>query len=403
MYYCAQDLIEYLLSTTGGGVQDSEHRALRAAAANGYRDVVMNHDWCYYDTTMAIRGDEFLKNEQSQPFEILLPKNCKNVDMMVAPDRTTPCCCCTLQEYNRLLSYDAGPGSTIFWTIKPDDIYPDRNKLMLGGRQPPVYTDGEYLLTYRRKASELRYFGYEKQCRDADVIPEGCVIRWGAPTQYPEGPYGIHPFVAEAISGRPETLSGTPPAGGRTVYSDFLDIAPYMYSAMLSACEVWYARLAGRNVEGALTVHMRDMKLAMEQDGMNPMSGRRTYNYRYPEGMEMPYASTGTARSLGYYSAEQGDTGTNINPSGGSPNNQDPDNPSNFLTTDKPHSLGYFGPPMEKDEPWLSPEEVSYYGGKCPTNLSSVKVGDYRIDKNNRKWVFVGGDPKKSENWGIEE
>ena len=381
---------------------DSEHRA-SSSRANGYRDVVMNHDWCYYDTTMAIRGDEFLKNEQSQPFEILLPKNCKNVDMMVAPDRTTPCCYCTLQEYNRLLSYDTGPGSTIFWTIKPDDIYPDRNKLMLGGRQPPVYTDGEYLLTYRRKASELRYFGYEKQCRDAEVIPEGCVIRWGAPTQYPEGPYGIHPFVAEAISGRPETLSGTPPAGGRTVYSDFLDIAPYMYSAMLSACEVWYARLAGRNVEGALTVHMRDMKLAMEQDGMNPMSGRRTYNYRYPEGMEMPYASTGTARSLGYYSAEQGDTGTNINPSGGTPNNQDPDNPSNFLTTDKPHSLGYFGPPMEKDEPWLSPEEVSYYGGKCPTNLSSVKVGDYRIDKNNRKWVFVGGDPKKSENWGIEE
>ena len=403
MYYAAQDLIEYLLSTTGGGVQDSEHRALRAAAANGYRDVVMNHDWCYYDTTMAIRGDEFLKNGQSQPFEILLPQNCKNVDMMVAPDRTTPCCYCTLQEYNRLLSYDTGPGSTIFWTIKPDDIYPDRNKLMLGGRQPPIYTDGEYLLTYRRKAAELRYFGYEKQCRDADAIPAGCVIRWGSPTQYPEGPYGIHPFVAEAISGRPETLSGTPPAGGRTVYSDFLDIAPYMYSAMLSACEVWYARLAGRNVEGALTVHMRDMKLAMEQDGMNPMSGRRTYNYRYPEGMEMPYASTGTARSLGYYSPEQGDTGTNINPSGGTPNNQDPDNPSNFLTTDKPHSLGYFGPPMEKDEPWLSPEEVTAYGGKCPTNLSSVKVGDYRIDKNNRKWVFVGGDPKKSENWGIEE
>jgi hypothetical protein len=176
-----------------------------------------------------------------------------------------------------------------------------------------------------------------------------------------------------------------------------------MYSAMLSACEVWYARLAGRNVEGALTVHMRDMKLAMEQDGMNPMSGRRTYTYRYPEGMEMPYASTGTARRLGYYSSESDDTGTDINPGGGTPNNSDQNNPNNFLTTDKTHSLGYFGPPMEKDEPWLSPQEVSWYGGKCPTNLSSVKVGDYRIDKNNRKWVFVGGDPKKPENWGIEE
>ena len=384
-------------------MQDSEHRALRAAAANGYRDVINQVDWNYHDSTIVIPGEEFLKNGQDQPFEVLLPADCKNVDMMVAPDRTTPCCYCTLQEYNRLLSYDTGPGSTIFWTVTKDSKYPDRNKLMLGGRQPPIYTDGEYLLTYRRKPTDLRYFGYEKACRDADTIPAGCVIRWGSPTQYPEGPYGIHPFVAEAISGRPETLQGTPPPGGRTVFSDYLDISPTMYSAMLSACEVWYARLAGRNVEGALTVHMRDMKLAMEQDGMNPMSGRRTYTYRYPEGMEMPYASTGIARSIGYYSAEQGDTGTNINPSGGTPNNQDPDNPSNFLTTDKPHSLGYFGPPMEKDEPWLSPEEVSAYGGKCPTNLSSVKVGDYRIDKNNRKWVFVGGDPKKSENWGIEE
>ena len=405
MLYCAQDLIEYMMATTGGGVQDSEHRALRAAAANGYRDVINHVDWNYHDSSVAIPGEEFLKNTQDayeQPFEMLLPEDCKNVDMLVAPDRTTPCCYCTLQEYNRLLAYDTGPGSTIFWTVTKDSKYPDRNKLMLGGRQPPIYEDGEYLLTYRRKPKDLRYFGYEKACRDADVIPAGCVIRWGSPTQYPEGPYGIHPYVAEAISGQPDTLQGEPPAGGRTVFSDYLDISPTMYSAMLSACEVWYARLAGRNVEGALTVHMRDMKLAMEQDGMNPMSGRRTYTYRYPEGMEMPYASTGIARRLGYYSPEQNDTGTNINPSGGTPNNTYPDSPNDYLTTDKTHAIGYGGPPLEVDEPWLSPQEVKWYGGKSPDNLSRVKVGDYRIDKSNRKWVFVGGDPKKPENWGIE-
>ena len=141
-----------------------------------------------------------------------------------------------------------------------------------------------------------------------------------------------------------------------------------MYSAMLSACEVWYARSAGRNVEGALTVHMRDMKLAMEQDGMNPMSGRRTYTYRYPEGMEMPYASTGTGQDALDIIHRTRRYGHKHQSQWWYSNNQDPDNPSNFLTTDKPHSLGYFGPPMEKDEPWLSPEEVSYYAGKCPTN-----------------------------------
>ena len=93
---------------------------------------------------------------------------------------------------------------------------------------------------------------------------------------------------------------------------------------------------------------------------------------------------------------------TNINPSGGSPNNTDPNRSPDFLTTDKPHSIGHSGPPLEVDEPWLSPAEVSMYGGKSPDNLSGVKVGSYRIDKNNRKWVFIGGDPKKPENWGIE-
>ena len=78
MLYCAQDLIEYLMATTGGGVQDSEHRALRAAAANGYRDVINHVDWNYHDSSVAIPGEEFLKNTQdayAQPFEMLLPED----------------------------------------------------------------------------------------------------------------------------------------------------------------------------------------------------------------------------------------------------------------------------------------------------------------------------------------
>ena len=73
MYYCAQDLLN-IFCLPRVVVCRIGTSWLRAAAANGYRDVVMNHDWCYYDTTMAIRGDEFLKNEQSQPFEILLQR-----------------------------------------------------------------------------------------------------------------------------------------------------------------------------------------------------------------------------------------------------------------------------------------------------------------------------------------
>lgn len=305
MYIAAQDIIEYLLATTGGGVQDSEHRALRAAAANGYRDLVHAHDWKWHASSITIPAGAL----STPPYEFLLPADCKNVDALVAPDRTTPCVYTTPQEYLRLLSYDTSPGSTIWWTVAKSDTHPDRMKLMLGGRTAPVYPTDAYLLSYRRKPPPLRYMGYEKICRDGSPAPAGSVRRYGTASQFPEGPYGIHPFTAEEIVGRSDSLIGTPPADARTVFSDALDIGEYMLSALLSGAEVWYSRLTGKNVEGAMTIHARDTRLAMEQDGAAPFSGRRTHVLRYPENIEMPYASTGTARTLGYYSPSQPDGG----------------------------------------------------------------------------------------------
>lgn len=306
MYLAAQDIIEYLLATTGGGAQDSEHRALRAAAANAYRDLIYGHDWEWHNSSVVIPAGAL----SAPPYEFLLPADCKNVDSIVAPDRTTPCVYVTHQEYLRLLSYDTSPGSTIWWTIVRSEAHPDRMKLLLGGRSAPVYETDEYLLSYRRKPQPLRYMGYEKICRDGSPAPVGTVRRYGTATQYPEGSYGTHPFTAEEIVGVPGTLTGAPPNNARTVFSDALDIGEHMMSALLSGSEMWYARLAGKNVEGAMTVHARDMRMAMEQDGAAPFSGRRTRVIRYPEGVEMPYASTGTARALGYYSPSAPDGGS---------------------------------------------------------------------------------------------
>jgi hypothetical protein len=308
MYLCAQDVIEYLLATTGGGVQDSEHRALRAAAANAYRDLINAHDWKWHASSLTIPAGVL----STPPYEFLLPSDCKNVDAIVPPDRTTPCVYTTHQEYLRLLSYDTSPGSTIWWTVAKSEKHPDRMKLLLGGRSAPVYPTDSYLLSYRRKPLPIRFMGYEKTCRDGTAPPSGTVRRFGTATQFPEGPYGIHPFTAEEIVGVTGTLVGTPPENAKTVFSDSLDIGDYMLSALLSGAEVWYARLSGKNVEGAMTVHARDMRLAMEQDGVAPFSGRRTHVLRYPENLEMPYSSTGTARALGYYSPSPQDGGNII-------------------------------------------------------------------------------------------
>jgi hypothetical protein len=305
MYLCAQDIIEYLMATTGGGVQDSEHRALRAAAGHAYRDVVNHRDWSWHASGLEIPASAML----AAPGGYTLPADCKNVDALVAPDRTTPCVYTTYQEYLRLLSYDTSPGSTIWWTLVKSDAHPDRMKLLLGGRTIPLYAEDAYLLSYRRKPPPLRYMGYEKACRDSSAPPQGVVLRHGTATSYPEGPYGVHPFTAEEIVGVSGSRVGVPPANARTVFSDQLDIAEYMMSAVLSGAEAWYARLTGKNVEGAMTVHSRDMRLAMEQDSSAPFSGRRRGVIRYPENVEMPYSSSGTARTLGYYSPSAPDGG----------------------------------------------------------------------------------------------
>jgi len=309
MYHACQDIIEYLMTTTGGGAQDSEHRALRSAAGNAYRDLINVRDWAWYNSAVSLDSDE-LKNAG----RVILPADCKNVDALIPPDRSTPCVFVNLKEYLQLMEYDSSAGSTIWWTVRPSGEVPGSLDLLIGGREPPIYENQPYVITYRRSPPPLRYMGYEKGCRDQTINPDGCVRRYGTPTNFPEGPHGIHPFTAEEIIGQPGSLVGNPPVGARTVVSDYLDIGDYMLSALLSGAEAWYARLTGKNVEGAMTVHNRDLRLAMEVDGLAPMSGRRRDGYRYPEGVEMPYAATATARAMGYYSPSGPDTGTLTNP-----------------------------------------------------------------------------------------
>lgn len=424
MLYTAQDAMEYMLATTTGGTQDSEHRALRAAIGNGYRDVIQHKDWACHDTSVDIPAVNFLPDPMkvpsapenvNGPYSHRLPADCKNVDAMIAPDRTTPCCYCTLQEYERLRAYDTSPGSTIFWTVVPDDQNPAFNRLLIAGRGFSLYEGDTYTLTYRSKPEPLRYFGYEKVCRNSSwaEIPVGKVVRYGTATTYPEGPYGIHPFTTEIIKqGTLEAPTGPEYDGKKYIFTDRMDVTDYMWTACLSAAEVWYARLTGKNVEGALTIYSRDMRLAMEQDGLAPFSGRRTYVLRYPENMEMPYASTGTARSLGYYSPEAQDTGTNINPTAGTPNDT-------YMTSDKPHSIGYAGPPKEttyKVVNGVKYNQTAEVDGKTvgadkatfvdptgtPDQLRKLAPGSFKIDKRGDKWVLQDGDPTDPSSWKKE-
>lgn len=310
MYYCAQDIIEYLMASVGGGAQDSEHRLLRQAAHHGYRDVVYARDWRWHETAHEL-GDP-VGGTDGKAFP--LPVGVRNIDALVPPDRSIESAYVTNQEYLRLEAYPSSYGDTVFYTVMPDPVFRSRWRLMIAGRPTSVDASRQYLVSYRRKPEPLRYMGYEKQSRDGSLDgtnAAGAVRRYGTVEKYPEGPAGVYPFTAEEILGVEGSLVGEPPEGAKTAVSDRLDISEAMFSAVLSGSEVWLARLQGRNVEGAMTVHARDMRMAMEADALNPMSGRRHNVTRQPEGIQIPFSGhTSTARDMGYYSPSQPDTGT---------------------------------------------------------------------------------------------
>lgn len=85
------------------------------------------------------------------------------------------------------------------------------------------------------------------------------------------------------------------PAKTKYAITDVIDASPQMYTAMLSASEMWYARIAGKPADAAMAMFNRDLRIAMENDVVSPRSGRNQ-NTWYP-----------TPRSMGWHSTLRAD------------------------------------------------------------------------------------------------
>lgn len=310
MYYCAQDVIEYLMASVGGGAQDSEYRMLRAAVGNAYRDLVQAREWKWHEAESSLPEADADSDGKS----FTLPAGVTSIDALVPPDRTTSTAYITLNEYIRMESYPSSYGDTIYWTLTHSQKQPGQYLLLIAGRPSSVNASrhDEYFYTYRRKPGPIRYMGFERICRDNSLTAAtapGAVKRYGTQANFPDGHNGLNSHTAEEILGLAGSLIGSPPEGAKTVISDRIDVAPYMMSALLSGAESWLARLQGKNVEGALSVYARDMRLAMEADAVASIAGRRKVLSRHPENAPIPYSGTAsTPRTLGYYSPSQPDT-----------------------------------------------------------------------------------------------
>lgn len=292
--YLANDVIQYLLDTVGGGAQDGEHRVLRQSLAHAYRDLVVARDWRWYAT-----HDQLIIDRRY--VEHLLPWGVQSVDSFELHDSMvwdmlgkyiTP------RDFQRLYDSDWNELISVVWTIDKDPVAMDRYRIRIlcGGG----YTPGTATLTYRRRPRDLRLTGFEPRSRQGTVDWQGVDVRGsnsafsnqmlgavirvsGDPKYAPESLTGITPYIAEGViysvpssdkllafsEAGHQTILGT-----RYIISDFLDISPGMYSALLSGSEYWAARLLGKNIDGAYALYGRDLRLAFENDEVAVLTGR---------------------------------------------------------------------------------------------------------------------------------
>lgn len=290
MFFTAQDVVEYLFASVGGGAQDGEHRAVREAVFRGYQEVVSAREWRFHITegsvTMVDGVTDYALPDDMFSMDSLIPQHRLAIATFVSP-----------YEWKQLDVTRLALGQPMFWTVmrSQDPATFDKWRLKIAGRP----SNGEVMhYTYRRKPRALRFTGYEPASRIGTVnvtgtavegtrtmfAPEmaGAAIRIGTSASHPEGLSGLAPYrqqhkIASVQGEAGMTLAGAATAVSSVKYAvtDILDIADHMYQAVLSCSEQWYARLQGKNVEGAIGVYQRDLRLAFEQDAIAPISGQR--------------------------------------------------------------------------------------------------------------------------------
>jgi hypothetical protein len=154
--------------------------------------------------------------------------------------------------------------------------------------------------TYRRTARPIRYSGHEAALRQGTLARStttvtgtgtafssamvGSVLRIGDTTNIPGPIESLTPWVSEAkitavASATSLTTDASSTVASTTKYliTDPLDLAPHMHGAMDSACDYWLARIRGTGEDKAFQLYQRDLRLAMEQDQLAPLSGRSRY------------------------------------------------------------------------------------------------------------------------------
>jgi hypothetical protein len=291
--YTTQDCLHYLLDSTGGGAQDGENRLLRQAIFSAYRDIINARDWRWHFTTaeVPLLGMGTISRHT-------LPWGVHSIDAFMLPITGIVAEYLEPVEWNRLIHSVFANRTRICWSVLPSTLVPDCYDLVIYNGWA---NDQCVSVSYRRRPRDLRFTGTETAARTGTVswsgdvvdgtgtsfnnLMVGSVIRVSSdPTKYPEPLTGMNSYSDEGLINAVDSTSRVHawspagklsyPAGTKFVVSDYIDLAPTAYTALLSCAEMWMARLMGRNIDGATGIYGRDLRLAFEGDAVATFSGR---------------------------------------------------------------------------------------------------------------------------------
>lgn len=279
-YYAVQDVIDHLISVSGGGTQDAEQRELRSAVHHAYRDLINAKDWAWHVTqsrimleaaetvTVTIGGDGTTLTRASGTWPTnatqyraytggivaqvatrtsdtvltlsssfkfpasldgsasvtlyrntyQLPSDFRNMDALITQDRTSITSYVSPTEWARIERSILLSGDPVYWTVMRDEqsTIPDRWVVRVCGYPTAAETLD---FTYRRKVTMPRWTGYEQGSRAGTATCSAATSVTGTNTQFRDDMAGAVFRIIDSSVNHPEPLSGVYPYAEQSVIS----------------------------------------------------------------------------------------------------------------------------------------------------------------------------------------
>lgn len=350
------DLVENLITTSGGGAQDAEQRDIRTAVQRSYQELGWIRDWQFHTQTGRVvivpswqgtvtydASTRTVTRESGDPFpadaayyfirinnviarvvqrnsssELVLdsavnypedfdpavaalmyrtlyplPTDFRNLDRPIDEHSWSAFSYVSQDEAMKIERVIDAAGPQAYWTVVRDDLTDGWAIRIIGYPERLETID----FSYRRSPRALRFSGHEAVARAGTITASGTavtgtgtefsssmvgsVLRVGTASSHPDPISGLNPYLYEAkitAVGSATSLTvdrSVTASASKYIITDPVDFPPGMINCLYSAGEYWLSRVRGTKVDEHFQLYQRDLRLALENDTLAPVSGNR--------------------------------------------------------------------------------------------------------------------------------